>query len=335
MPKVAATKKQDAESTPAWADGIIGHAAAIGFLERARRTERLAHACLLVGPERTGKVTVARRFAAAMLGVTNPDTHPDFTFVERGVDAKTGKPHAGILLDQVHALTGRLALSAMMVGWKVCVIDGANLLNKESANALLKTLEEPNPRTLMLLTATSPEQVIATIRSRCQIIRMHRVATPEIAAALVRRGLEPGAAELCARLSDGRPGAAVRFAEDRSSLDGMFAMRDVILDMADGAIADRFRSVERILPPKLPFQDSVDRARDWLDLAAELLRDAMLVRLGLPERATHVDVQDRIAAWAQRFDPEAALRDVETSRRLLDANVTPRGALERVTLAFR
>src|SRR5512142_710949 len=155
-----------ASAVPSWADGIIGNGNVAEFLDRAVRTDRLAHAYLFVGPDRVGKATTARRFAASLLGVANPETHPDFCAVGREADAKTGKPHAGIVLEQVHALTGRLALGAMMNGWKACVLDGAHLLNKESANALLKTLEEPRPKTVLLLTADGAERVMATIRSR-------------------------------------------------------------------------------------------------------------------------------------------------------------------------
>lgn len=323
-----------ADKVPAWAEGFIGNAAAAAFLDRAAVSGRLAHAYLLVGRERVGKAEFARRFAASLLGVADPATHPDYFFVERERDPKTGKPRAGIGIEQVHALTGRSALGAMMNGWKVCVLDGAHLLNKESANALLKTLEEPHEKTMLLLTASGAEQVMETIVSRCQVIRLQRVPAADIAAALVARGVSPDKADLYARLADGRPGAALAYAKEPGALSDMFALREDILAMPAAAIADRFASVERAVPPKLPFLDAVDRARGWLDLAAELLRDAMLLRLGQDDRIVHVDVRDRLAAWAEGADPAAALAVLETSRRLIEANVAPRAALERVTLAF-
>jgi len=328
-------KAGDSEAVLAWAEGIIGHEAVLNVLNRAVASGRLAHAYLFVGAEGAGKVTVARRFASMLLGVTAPETHPDFTFVERERDAKTGKPHAGILLDQVQALTARLSLAPMMGGWRVAILDGAQLLNKESANALLKTLEEPHEKTMLLLTATSAEEVMATIRSRCQMLRFNRVATADIASALRDRGAEHDLAELCARLADGRPGAAVSFAEKRSSrLDDMITLRDAILSMSGSAVADRFMAIEKAIPPKLPFQDAVDRSRDWLDLAAELLRDAMLIKLGVEEHIVHIDVRERLSAWSQQCNPSAVLAVIEESRRLLNANVSPRAALERVAASF-
>jgi DNA polymerase-3 subunit delta' len=328
-------KTEDSEDVLAWNEGLIGHAAVHNVLTRALDSGRLAHAYLFVGPEGTGKGTVARRFASMLLGVSVPETHPDFTFVERERDAKTGKPHNAILLEQVQALTARLSLAPMMGGWRVAILDGAQLLNKESANALLKTLEEPHEKTMLLLTATSAEEVMATIRSRCQLLRFTRVATVEIIAALRARGVDHDQAELYARLADGRPGVAVSFTEKRSvRLDDMFAMRDAILSMPASAVADRFMAIEKAIPPKLPFQDAVDRARDWLDLAAELLRDAMLIKLGAEERVVHVDARERVASWARQCDPVSVLAVIEESRKLLNANVSPRAALERVAASF-
>lgn len=325
----------ESEAILAWDDGIIGHSAVLTVLNRAVESDRLAHAYLFAGPEGTGKGTVARRFAAMLLGVSTLETHPDFTFVERERDAKTGKPHNALLLNQVQALTARLSLAPMMGGWRVAILDGAQLLNKESANALLKTLEEPREKTMLLLTATSTEEVMATIRSRCQVLRFNRVATADIASALRTRGTDHDQAELYARLADGRPGTAVSFAEKRSSrLDEMFAMRDSILAMPASAVADRFMAIEKAIPPKLPFQDAIDRSRDWLDLAAELLRDAMLIKLGAEDRIVHVDARERVAAWSRQCDPAAVLTIIEESRQLLNANVSPRAALERVVASF-
>ncbi len=335
--KGAAQKQKMTESEPAsgWRNGVIGHAAALDVLDRAIATGRLAHAYLLVGPEGAGKMAVAKRFAAMLLGVQSPETHPDYAFVERVRDAKTGKPHADILLSQVQALTARLSLAPMMGGWRVAILDGAQLLNKESANALLKTLEEPHEKTMLLLTATSAEEVIATIRSRCQLLRFNRVAAAEISAALLARGTDAGQAELYARLADGRPGVAVGFAEkDASRFEAMMAMRETILSMPAAAVADRFMAIEKAIPPKLPFQDAVDRATEWLDLFAELLRDALLIRLGASERIVHVDVSNRVAAWSRQCDPAAVLARVEESRKLLLANVSPRAVLEQVVAAF-
>jgi DNA polymerase-3 subunit delta' len=318
-------------------EAIIGHEAVLAYLDRARTGGRQAHAYLFVGPENVGKTTVAMRLAADLLGSERPDTHPDFVMLERERDPKTGKLHGEIVIGQVHALRGRLALGAMMNGWRVAVADGAHLLGKEAANALLKTLEEPHEKTMLALLAASEAQVMPTIRSRCQIVRFARVPTAAIAEALARRGAPPDKAELYARLSGGRPGRALAFADRPASLDAMFALRETILGLPDSPVAARWQAVGSILPPKLPFQESVDRVRETLDLAAELLRDAMLIAGGAEDAGVHVDVRGRLRDWAGRFGRTGAasrLAELQETRRLVDENVNPRAALEQFTLSF-
>src|SRR5690606_14237292 len=138
-------------------------------------------------------------------------THPDFTFVERERDAKTGKPHAFINIEQVQALTARLSMGSMMGGWRVAIVDCAHVLNESSANALLKRLEEPHEKTVLFLTAHSADQVMQTIRSRCQVLRFGRVATLEIVDVLKQAGADADTAQLYARLADGRPGIALGY----------------------------------------------------------------------------------------------------------------------------
>lgn len=332
--RMAKSQSKNEAQSQGWADGMVGHDAITDILRRAIASDRLAHAYLFAGPDGAGKTTLARKLATELLGVTNPETHPDFTFVERERDAKTGKLHAFISIDQVQALTARLSMGSMMAGWRVAILDGAHLLNDASANALLKRLEEPHPKTLLILTSQAAEQVMPTIRSRCQVLRFGRVATPVIAAALAERGIDADRSQLYARLADGRPGVALGYAADPAALDEMYALRDAILGMPASAIADRFSAIEKAVPPKLPFLDAVHRSQDWSDLAAELLRDAMLLRIGADDRVVHVDAAARLKAWSGSVDAVRALTRLAESRRMLASNVTPRATLERVVAGF-
>ena len=313
----------------------LGHDQALAFLARALAADRLAHGYLFVGPEHVGKMTAALAFAATLLCTESPAAHPDFTLVARERDQKTGKLHDTIVLDQVHALTGRLALGAFLGGYKVCVIDGAQLLTPEAANALLKTLEEPRQKTVLILLVNSEAEVLPTIRSRCQVMRFDRVATTAIAAHLAKRGVAADKALLYARLSGGLPGKAIAFADDPASLDALFALRDMLLRFPELSVAERFALIEKRIPAKTPFQEASDRAAAILDLCAELVRDALLVATGMSDMLVHVDARDRITAWANSAKTArltAAAEEITETRRLLDANVNPRTALERFVL---
>lgn len=312
---------------------LVGHSAELAFLLRAKERDRLAHACLIVGPDAVGKTTFARRLAAEILGVDVPETHPDFLFVERGRDAKTGALNKFLEIDQIADVVSRLSLRSFMGGWKVCVIAGIEHCNEASVNALLKTLEEPAPRTLILLTATSLDRVVPTIVSRCQPVRLHRVTVPELSTALVARGTDQARADLYARLADGRPGNAFALATDPALFESLCTLRDIALDLPTMRVADRFSAIDKLLPAKTPFNESGERARAFLGIAGEVLRDAMLVRSGLIAKTVHIDESDRIRRLA-KTDPLPALAALESSRQLIDANVQPRAALEHFVLAL-
>lgn len=318
--------------------GVVGHAEVIDLLARSLDRGRIAHAYLFSGPGEVGKRTVARAFAGALLGDDAPlDRHPDFIFVERNTDPKTGVRKTGITIEQIRDLRGRLAMGAFMNGWRAAIIDDAHLMNVESANALLKSLEEPHPRTLLILIASSDDAVLPTIRSRCQVIRFGRVSTDRIVAALGQRGVAGEEARLYARLADGRPGRAFALADGRERLADMRELREQLLGMLDASLTDRVMTMEKLVPQKLTFIEAGERAGTVLELLGEVLRDAVMVLTDHAEGAIHVDVLPRIAAFADRSGAGrvvAALELVERARRLIRENVNPRAALEHVALGL-
>jgi hypothetical protein len=317
---------------------LIGHGRILSFLEKAVRGGRLAHAYLFTGQEHVGKMAAARELASAVLGPEAPlDRHPDMLVVERGRDAKTGKLHADIVLEQIHELRGWLARGSLMGGWKVAVIDGAQYLNKEAANALLKNLEEPRERTLIILLTESSDSVFPTIRSRCQILTFGRVATAEIAEALAARGLTKRQAEIFSRLAGGCPGKALAYMRDPEAFRTMSARRELLLGLPEADVTGRWAILEKSVPAKLAFNEAVLRAGDTLDLLAELLRDALLAAYGRQDGISHVDVQERLAVWPARIGVRkirAALQEIADAKRLLNENVNPRAVLESLALVF-
>ncbi len=168
---------------------IVGHRGAIDILKGALFEDRLAHAYLFSGPDGIGKRLVALNFAKAIncLDIQEDrescddcvscrkiesQNHPDVCIVEpEGRFIKIG---------QVRELQRRLQFRAMEGRFKVCIIDGADCMNPASANALLKTLEEPAERTLLILIAVSMNSIPATVLSRCQKIRFSPIGLEEI-----------------------------------------------------------------------------------------------------------------------------------------------------------
>ena len=182
--------------------GIIGHEHAINTLRRALVTERVRHAYLFTGPEHIGKALLARRFAQTLLCTGGPDphmapqnpcnvclscrkvmhnNHPDVHYIARPPDKQF------ILIDQVRALQSDSARKTLEGRRNVFIIQGMHEMNVQAANCLLKTLEEPEPDVVLLLTAPDPGQLLPTILSRVQQIPMHLLTTTQIKTALEER----------------------------------------------------------------------------------------------------------------------------------------------------
>jgi DNA polymerase III subunit delta' len=178
-------------------------------LEAALRSEdQLSHAYLFHGPSGTGKRTVARSFAAALLSEGAPDTadaerralagvHPDLTWVEpRGAHE--------ILVDDIRdGVVRQAALRPFESSRRVFVIAHAERMNDESQNALLKTLEEPCSFAHLVLVSSAPGRLLPTIPSRCRMVRFGPVPPARIEELLAEEGADPSLARACARLSGG------------------------------------------------------------------------------------------------------------------------------------
>src|SRR5918992_3420912 len=166
---------------------------------------RPAHAYLLHGPAGTGKRAAARDFAAALLAGDVPEararvmhgTHPDLTWV-----APSGA-HEMLRRDVQESVVAAASHTPFESSHRVFVLERADTMNDEAANALLKTLEEPPAYVVLLLLTDRPTQVLPTISSRCQPVRFDPLPAAELARRLRDEGADAATADACARLSLG------------------------------------------------------------------------------------------------------------------------------------
>lgn len=235
------------------------HAEDWARLQARRDRDALAHALLLCGAAGLGKRAFAQRFARGLLCehpvageacgrcrsclLLAAGTHPDLVELSCGL-RRDGTPRSEIVVDQIRGLSTRLAMNSQFGGWQIACIDPADALNPAAANALLKTLEEPSTRTLLILLADAPWRLPPTIRSRCQRIEFHLPAAAQALAWLRAEGVVNGGLALAA--AGGNPGLALDW-----SRTGALERRDAVREDLAALTAGR--------------ADPLGTARRWLD----------------------------------------------------------------------
>jgi DNA polymerase III subunit delta' len=256
------------------------HAEHWARLQSRRTRNALPHALLLCGPEGLGKRDFMRRFAQGLLCQQAQDgepcgqcrscllfaagTHPDFAVLSLGL-RKDGVQRSEIVVDQIRELSARLAMASQFGGWQIVCIDPADAMNASAANALLKTLEEPSPQTMLLLVANAPWRLPQTIRSRCQRIEFHLPPREEAEAWLGQHGVANAAAALDA--AGGNPGLARAWVEE-----GALARRQEVRKDLGALAAGRSEAME----VAKRWLDNQPEQRLWF--AAQAVADEMKLR---------------------------------------------------------
>ncbi|MBM3515263.1 MAG: DNA polymerase III subunit delta' [Alphaproteobacteria bacterium] len=268
------TEAEDGVPEPRANPHLVGHESAAATFLDAWSAGRMAHAWLLSGPRGIGKATLAYGMARFMLaqsagGVSGPDLfggppppaslqmspsdpvfrkvasqgHPDFRVAEREVNVKTDKLASVIKVDQIRDITSFIRLTPAESSWRVVLIDGADAMNEESANAVLKVLEEPPARSILLLVAHNADRLLPTIRSRCRRVDLRRLKVDQVTTLLgrYRPDLKPAEARLLATLGDGSVGRALEL--DELGGADLFAALMALLSEAPSLPADALHAL--------------------------------------------------------------------------------------------
>lgn len=291
-----------------WSD-VRGHDDAWQQLLTAHRRGRLGHAYLFVGPEGVGKSRFAIEFTKALLCESPPgvltacdscaacaqvaaDTHPDFARFARPEDKLE------FVVEVAQQVVENLSLRPARGRGRVCLLDDADTLNEESANCLLKSLEEPPTGSVLILIGTAIELQLPTILSRCQVIRFRPLSTSDLRLVLIDQGVtDPADIDRLVRLSGGAVGRALALADKAvaeyyESLLGAFTV----------ARPDSFsigkRMVEFVTAAGKDGGPKRARASLVVRMVLDLLRQSLLTSLGgtVPQvgRIEH----DAISRWA-------------------------------------
>ncbi|MGZ3611842.1 MAG: DNA polymerase III subunit delta' [Ktedonobacteraceae bacterium] len=323
---------------------IVGHELAINTLRRALQAQRVRHAYLFTGPEHIGKALLAQRFAQTLLCTGGGDVnnapqnpcnaclscrkvmhgnHPDVHYISRPQDKQF------ILIEQVRALQAGAARKTLEGRRNIFIIQGMHEMNVQAANCLLKTLEEPEPDVVLLLTTTDPGLLLPTILSRVQQVPMQLLTMKQIKSALEDRWhVEPDEANLIAALAAGRMGWAVKAVEDEDMLAERQAQLETLAKLSTAGKVQRFDVAQRLSA------DS-DKLHGILELWLLWWRDMVLAANNCLDLIVNVDMQSIIqnqAAKVGAAESQRMVRAILGTMEALDQNVNARMALEVLML---
>lgn len=319
-------------------DELIGNEAVRARLWRAAGEGRMHHCYLFEGPEGVGKAATALQLALSVNcdGLTPPcgqcascrqilaGTHPDFIRVSPDPDRATRI----ITAEQARSVISALQLQRHSARRRFVIVDPADAMGEEAANALLKTLEEPPAGTQFVLITARVGSLLQTVRSRSQRVRFGPVPQARLEAWLAARGHDPS----LAALSQGSPGYALRLAE------GEAAERREVAASIVGAVGQPLAQLFAFTEATGKRSEGAgERSALAVDAVEELLRDAVIIASGRPEAALHQAHLARLRIWAAALYPGGVARmerAVASARDRLRLNVNGRVVLEALLSAL-
>ncbi len=327
---------------------ILGQDQPVQILKKSIENQTVSHAYLFYGPEGVGKKLAAIELAKALNCLTpggeccgcdscrkiDNRIHPDFFLVEPEKKTATSR-EAAIRIERIRELQKKLIYMPYEGRTKVAVIDGAESMNPQAANTLLKTLEEPPRETTLILTAVNPFQLLPTLVSRCQGIRFSRLPA-EIILRVLEKELEediaPDLLQLRARRAEGSISRALELDEDRVEAG---QQRENLLDLIGGVSFDR---MDAVFKWSKTWARKTSALQPLLDELLGLLRDLAVIKVrGQGSLLLNPDLLSQMRPVAQ-VKPLPALLDmfdsVRETKRQLAGNANTQLALETLLIKF-
>jgi DNA polymerase III subunit delta' len=310
---------------------ILGHDWAVEMLHQHAARGEFRHAYLFSGPPGLGRRMLALRFAQA-LNCTTPSApgvpcgtcrdcrqiegmrHPDINIIQADAEGGTLK------VDQVREVQRALSLKPYQVNYRVALFLRFQEANDNAANALLKTLEEAPAHAVLILTADNPEQLLPTILSRCEIIRLRPLPVSMIEADLIERGLDTERARLLAHISGGRPGYARTLVDDVTLLEKREERLNDLQSLLPAARVEKFSYADKLAKDK-------DAMRQAILIWLSYWRDVLLRVAQANTALVNIDRNMEIEFLASRLDLPTVRRivgNLETALEKMERNVNSR-----------
>lgn len=319
--------------TPNWS--LLGHEWAVDMLKEHIRRDAVRHAYLFCGPGGVGRRTLALRFAQALNCPNQKEPgqpcgkcktcqqiermqYADLSVIQAEKEGGTLK------VEQVRAVRQNLVLKPYQGKYRVALFLRFDEANANAANALLKTLEEAPAQVVLVLTAGSPEQLLPTIVSRCEVMRLRPLPLEAVEATLVEHGAGKELAGVLAHVSGGRPGYALRLMQDQDALDFRTRRLDDLNRLLKSNRRERFAYAEKLTDRR---KEAEERFRETLQIWLGFWCDVLLCCSGTAAPLSNVDRNAEIQTLARNLSLSQARQMVtqaEESIDRLERNVNPR-----------
>jgi len=309
---------------------MIGQQWAVEMLQQHIRSEQVRHAYLLCGPQGVGRRTLALRFAQALNCPQPPEPGVPCGVCRtcRQIEAMQqadlhvvqAEIEGGVLkVENIRDLQHALTLTPYESNYRVALLLRFEEANDSTQNALLKTLEEPNPRVVILATAENEEKLLPTIVSRCEIMHLRPAALDVLSTALQQHGVEAGQADLLAHVSGGRPGAALRMLIEPELLEKRRQYLTDLLDLIHSPLRDRFAYADRISRYKSGERsETKEDLRAMLETWLSFWRDVLLIASGAHVPLGNPDYIGQTTELAAALGVHGARRKVRAHQQALE-----------------
>ena len=327
---------------------IIGNRPIVEYLKKTVVDKNVSHAYLFTGLSSLGKLTCAQFFASSLLCQNyhlriNKDfaklpcqkcddclrlakrSHPDVFFVQKEENKKD------ISLEQIQSLRYSLKMSSFYNSYKFGIIDQAEYLNQSSNNALLKTLEEPTPNTVIILIASTVANFPKTIISRCQVFNWQPVSSKEIEEGLIERGLPREQVYTISHLSMGKPGLALFYSQNLDSMQKIKDKFEGFLKVRKQSLADKIGFYYQFIGPKKDWQATVDGSLDFINTWQIIIRDLTLAKMNLSTYLVNHFLSGQIELIIKKTNLESLHQEnkiIQLVEKRLKMNINPKLLIE-------